>query len=176
MAQNLPRGTPARVLVLLALLVGLTAVSAWRDALRRSSGTWIRHPTALGDTGLFIPGQPPSRLISGGKTILLSAGTATLHRRDDRMFRVSTGFGGDLPFSVFSTRESLDADAEPKLYARISPHQFRRLRVTQEAPGAASAVTLPPASAPLEQPVLKAIPLEEESEYFPEKTPGNGTL
>lgn len=176
MAQNIPRGTPGRVLVILALLMGLVVVSAWRDALHREAATWIRHPTALGDPGLFVRGQPPVQLTTGGKTITLTAGTTPFHRRDDRMFRVTTGFGESLPFSVFSTKETLETEAEPRLYARTGPHQFLRLRAELAVPG----VLVPPLpEGPREgaqPPVRKAIPLEEEGPVFPDKTPENGTL
>ena len=180
MAQNLPRGTPARVLVLMALLIGLVAVSAWRDALGRDAATWIRHPTALGDIGFITRGQPPVRLTTGGKTVILTSGAALFQRRDDRMFRVTTGFGENLPFSVFSTREALDAEAEPRLYVRLSPHGFLRLRATLDGPAALPGIQVltapglgPPAA---EMPVRKAIPLGPEAPDFPEKTPQNGTL
>ena len=180
MAQNLPRGTPARVLVLLALLIGLVAVSAWRDALRRGAATWVHHPTALGDTGLILPGQPPVRLTMGGKAITLTTGAAIFNRRDDRMFRVVTGFGENLPFNVFSTRETLGAEAEPRLYARLAPNQFVRLRANLDGPGAHSDGLAPPPSVlppPVpETPVLKAIPLGPEEVDFPAKTPENGAL
>ena len=180
MAQNIPRGTPARVLVLLALLMGLVAVSAWRDALRRDAATWVRHPTALGDTGFFIPGLPPVQLTTGGKAITLTAGAAPFHRRDDRMFRVITGFGESLPFSVFSTKETLESETEPRLYARTAPHQFLRLRAALVAPEARPATLLPPLSAAPrpapEPPVRKAIPLGPEEQDFPGKTPEKETL
>ena len=180
MAQNIPRGTPARILVLLALLVGLVAVSAWRDALRRQATTWVRHPTALGDTGFFLPGQPPVRLTTGGKAITLTAGAAPFSRRDDRMFRVTTGFGESLPFSIFSTREILEAEAEPRLYARLAPNQFLRLRATLNGSGVFSRTQLLPAGTAVppaaEPPIRKAIPLGPEEQVFPDKTPENGTL
>lgn len=127
MAQNLPRGTPARVLVLLTLLIGLVVVSAWRDALRRDRDTWVRFPTALGDTGLLKPGQLPVTLTTGGKTVSLTTGGQALHRRDDRMFRVAAGEGTGLPFTLFTSRENLVNDEDPKLYARTAPHLFQRL-------------------------------------------------
>ena len=175
MAQNIPRGTPARVLVLLALLMGLVAVSAWRDALRRNAAMWIQHPTALGDTGFFLPGQPAVHLTTDGKAITLTAGSTPFHRRDDRMFRVTTGFGESLPFSVFSARETLETEAEPRLYARVSPDQFLRLRATLNGPQASSdmpALPQPAAPSPApEIPVRKAIPLGPEEQDFPEKSP-----
>lgn len=180
MAQNIPRGTPARVLVLLALLLGLVVVSAWRDALRREASTWLRHPTALGDTRLFLRGEAPVRLNTGGSMILLTAGAATMHRRDDRMYRVATGFGENLPFSIFSKTENFESEAEPRLYARIAPHQFLRLRATIDPPGPLKEVVpaslAMPSPSPAELPIRKALPLGKEEGVFPDKTPENGTL
>ena len=190
MAQNLPRGTPARVLVLLALLLGLTAVSTWRDALQRDTASWVRHPTALGDASLFLPGQAPARLSTDGKNIILIPSKSALHRRDDHMFRVTTGFGESLPFSVFSTRSTLQTEAEPRLYARTAPHTFRRLRVTTHLPHTpanpahpvspvipVSPVSPPlaspakPSPSPPEEPIRKAIPLALEEQDSPVAAP-----
>jgi hypothetical protein len=46
MAQNTARGTPAKVLLLFALLTGAVAVSAWRDWLRRDD-EMFRVPLAV---------------------------------------------------------------------------------------------------------------------------------
>lgn len=128
MAQNLPRGTPARVLVLLTLLTGLVTVSVWRDALQRPGNTWVRYPTALGDTGLLQPGNLPATLATGGGRVTLSAAGPPSSRRDDRMFRVRTGMEAMLPFSLFTAEEDLAANPDPKLYARTAPHTYQRLR------------------------------------------------
>ena len=128
MAQNIPRGTPARVLVLLTLLVGGAVVSAWRDALRQAQNTWVFHPTALGDAALLQPDQLPVYLNTGGKIVNLTSSGGTLQRRDDRMFRVQTATEGDLPFTLFSNRENLTGHADPKLFARTAPGQYIRLR------------------------------------------------
>jgi hypothetical protein len=175
MAQNIPRGTPARVLVLLTMLVGLVVVSAWRDALQRDTGTWVRYPTALGDTGLLLQGQFPVRLDAGGKIVTLTAGGAAFHRRDDRMFRVVTGAGVGLDFTLFSSKEILSADAEPKLYGRTGPHQYVRLRAKMG--GSATSLVAPGAlRVTPEPPVLKAIPVEPGEDVFAEGTRGKGTL
>lgn len=150
MAQNLPRGTPARVLVLLTLLIGLVVVSAWRDALRRDRDTWVRFPTALGDTGLLKQGHLPVTLTTGGKTVSLTTGGQTLHRRDDRMFRVTAGEGAGLPFTLFTSRENLVNDEDPKLYARTAPHLFQRLHA-RLGPGS-------PDVSPTESTFFKATP------------------
>ena len=175
MAQNIPRGTPARVLVLLTMLVGMVMVSVWRDALQRNKGTWVRYPTALGDTGLLLPGHLPVRLDAGGKIVSLTAGGPSFHRRDDRMFRVVTGAGAGLAFTLFSSKETLSADAEPKLYARTGPHQYVRLRAklggtapSLETPGELRVTPEPP--------VLKAIPVGPDEDIFPDGTPEKGTL
>lgn len=191
MAQNLPRGTPARVLVLLAMLVGLVVVSAWRDALRQDTETWVRHPTALGDTAMLLPGQLPVQLDTGGKIVSLTSGGPAFHRRDDRMFRVTTGVEAGLPFALFSTREQLAEEADPKLYARTAPHQYLRLRArigpVSVDPPPLSAPDPVPAAIPAESsarpppevsppPIPKAIPLGPEEQDFPAENPEKGTL
>jgi hypothetical protein len=136
MAQNLPRGTPARVLVLLSLLTGLVTVSVWRDALQRPGHTWVRYPTALGDTGLLKPGQLPVNLETPGGRVVLSAGGTPLRRGDHRMFRVRTEMEPMLPFTLFTTVENLAATPDPKLYARTAPHEFLKLRAQVLDPAA----------------------------------------
>ncbi len=173
MAQNLPRGTPGRVLVLLTLLCGLVAVSAWRDALRRETDAWVSHPTALRDREVLLPGQLPARLVRGGKALSLSAGGAVMKRRDDRMFRVAPGEGAGLPFSLFTAQENLEAEAEPKIYARTGPGQFLRLRVRVAADqGGAAAAVVPGASS-----TGAAAGVEGSEEApFGEEAPAGGTL
>ena len=149
MAQNLPRGTPGRVLVLLTLLTGLVAVSAWRDALRRETDAWVSHPTAVGDGDLLRPEPLPARLMRRGKALSLQAAGPPSARRDDRMFRVLVGAGAELPFSLFTAREHLEAEADPKIYARLAPGQFVRLRVSvASGPSAPAAARSPAALAP----------------------------
>ena len=46
MAHNTARGTPARVLLLFALLAGGVTVAAWRDSLRRTELEHVAWPTA----------------------------------------------------------------------------------------------------------------------------------
>jgi len=177
MAQNLPRGTPGRVLVLLAMLTGLVVVSAWRDALRRETlrreaaqrgegHPGIRHPTALGDPGLLGPGQLPVYLQAAGKNYTLSAGGPIYHRGDDRMFRVLTGEQAGFPFTLFSTYETISAETEPRLYARKAPHQYLRLRTRLVQ------AKMPPSSDPAHEshtPIPKAS-LAEDPPEAPGKT------
>lgn len=176
MAQNLPRGTPARVLVLLTLLTGLVVVSAWRDALGRETNTGVRYPTALGDAGLLLPGQLPAHLQTGGRHFTITSGGPTFHRRDDRMFRVLTGAPEGLPFSLFTTRETLPDEAEPKLYARTAPQQYLRLRASLHPSGAPVATPSRPVPASPQPPAPKAIPLAPGEQDFPDDLPPQGTL
>ena len=129
---------------------------------------------------MLRPDQPPVQLTTGGKAITLTAGAAPFYRRDDRMFRVTTGFGESLPFSIFSTRETLEAEAEPRLYARLAPHQFLRLRATLNGPESPPGTPFPPVPAVAPPaagtPIRKAIPLGPEEQDFPDKIPEKGTL
>lgn len=176
MAQNLPRGTPGRVLVLLTLLTGLVAVSAWRDALRRETDAWVSHPTALGDRDLLLPEHLPARFARGGEALMLQAAGAATARGDDAMFRVHTSEGSGLPFSLFTAKENLEDEAEPKIYARIGPGQFVRLRVSvvsgQKSP---PGVVLPGLPSPEQGAEAGSAKGSEASPFSAEGPPG-GTL
>lgn len=127
MAQNLPRGTPGRVLILLALLTSVVMVSAWRDALQRSRTVRLRYPTAVGDAAFYTPGSGPLRISSpGGVVELRESAGPRLRRADDRMFRVDLNTG--YPFPLYTDREKLAADVDPRLYARVAEGEFVRLR------------------------------------------------
>ncbi len=127
MAQNLPRGTPGRVLILLALLTSVVMVSAWRDALQRSRTVRLRYPTAVGDAAFYTPGSGPLRIqAEGGIVELRESSGARLKRSDDRMFRVDLDTG--YPFPLYTDREKLAADVDPRLYARVAEGEFIRLR------------------------------------------------
>ena len=180
MAQNLPRGTPGRVLVLLAMLMGLVVVSAWRDALRRETlrreaaqrgegHPGIRHPTALGDPGLLQAGQLPVYLQAGGKNFTLRAGAAIFHRGDDRMFRVLTGEQAGFPFTLFSTHETISAETEPRLYARKAPHHYLRLRTRLVQAKTPLGVATSPDPAPESPPLIPKAAVAEDSSEAPGK-------
>jgi len=178
-------------MVLLTMLIGLVVVSAWRDALRRDANTWVRHPTALGDDGLLLPGHLPVSLQAEGKIFTLTGGGPVFHRRDDRMFRVATGDQAGFPFTLFTTHESLSAEAEPRLYARKAAHQYVRLRTRLLVPGAVTPPSRPAPVPPEENPfadpappaqggqeaiIPKAVPLGPEEQDSPEEPPPKGTL
>lgn len=125
MAQNLPRGTPARLLVLLTLLTGLVAVSAWRDALQRERAVWVNYPTALGDRNFFQPAQLPVEVRVGGRVVrLTAAGGKTLRRKEAGMYRVGAGIENELPFQLYSPRENPAQSEEAHLYAHTAPGEF----------------------------------------------------
>lgn len=189
MAQNTPRGTPARVLVLLTLLTGVIMVSAWRDALRRQQDNWVRYPTALGDTGILQPGALPATMrLAGGAVLLEKSGPETT-RRDDLMFRVPAAKGSaDLPFTLFTDSGENDPDGEPMLFARTAPHRFQQLKATMGSPESS---IQPPPAAPLMPPppapdgtaeaggnpeAPKAVPLPDSEQDFPRILPDGGTL
>ena len=164
MAQNTPRGTPARVLVILALLIGLVVVSAWRDALRREATSGVRFPTALGDAGIFRATPAPMELTQGGTTIRLAAGLRTVTLRDDQMFRVDSPMAAGLKFSLFTRTENPASQADPKLYARTAPDRYRRITASLAPAAPRSPSLLPPLVPFLDPDALpsppRAIPLE----------------
>ncbi|RYD38670.1 MAG: hypothetical protein EOP86_00135 [Verrucomicrobiaceae bacterium] len=133
MAQNLPRGTPARVLVLLTLLTGLVVVSAWRDALQRDRAVWLNYPTALGDNAYCRLDQFPVRVKAEGQVVRLApADGKVLRLRDDRMFRLRPGPGDSLPFQLYTAVENPASTSDAPLYARTGPGQFIQLQAGLE--------------------------------------------
>ncbi|MBP7950489.1 MAG: hypothetical protein KA004_12610 [Verrucomicrobiales bacterium] len=54
MAENLPRSTPARVLLLFAFLFAGVVAAVWRDGQMRPQLESVVYPTALGDA-LEVP-------------------------------------------------------------------------------------------------------------------------
>jgi hypothetical protein len=76
---------------------------------------------------------------------------------------------------LFTSKETLSANAEPKLYARTGPHQYVRLRA--KLGGAAPSLANPgELRTTPEPPVLKAIPVEPDEDIFPDNAPEKGTL
>lgn len=142
MAQNLPRGTPARLLVLLTLLTGLAAVSAWRDALQRDRAVWVNYPTALGDTAFFRADRLPLDVEVGGQVVRLTAqaGEKPAAFRDDRMFRIGPGLSDGLPFQIYSSVGNPAEYAEVPLFARAAPGKFVRLQAGLRANSDAASV------------------------------------
>lgn len=132
MAQNLYRGTPGRLLVLLALLITVVVVSAWRDALQRPVTGVARYPTAVGDSAFFNPAVPAS-VRSGERTLdLLPAADAPETRRDDRMFHLP--LETPLPFRLYTGRENPDPATDPPLFAKVAPGRYLRLKVEIRPP------------------------------------------
>jgi hypothetical protein len=117
MAQNTARGTPAKVLLLFALLTGAVAVSAWRDWLRRSDYHQAgSEPMKIlvKETAYQLEEQPGEKLL----------------RRDDEMFRVPLAV--PLP-RLYTISESWPADSVPPLYLKAAPGEY--LRVALRKPG-----------------------------------------
>lgn len=126
MAQNTPRGTPARVIIIFALLAGAVVVSAWRDALRGRGGS-ISYPTAVGDTAFHKPGSPPLQITVSGATFTLNEQNGErLQCRDDRMFRVP------LPVPtprLYATTKSFPPEEVPPLYLKTAEGEYVRVEV-----------------------------------------------
>jgi hypothetical protein len=131
MAQNTARGTPAKVLLLFALLTGAVAVSAWRDWLRRSEIERVTWPTALGDTDYHQAGSEPMKILVKETAYQLEEQPGEkLLRRDDEMFRVPLAV--PLP-RLYTISESWPADSVPPLYLKAAPGEY--LRVALRKPG-----------------------------------------
>ena len=126
MAQNIPRGTPARVLIVFALLGGAVAVSTIQDA-RKSDLFRITYPTAVGDDSYYKSGGEPVQITVNGTVFSLHEVTGEkILRRDDRVFRV--------PLSVpvprlYTTSDSFPANEIPPLYLKTADGEYQRVEL-----------------------------------------------
>lgn len=122
MAQNTARGTPARVLLLFALLTGGVVVAAWRDSLRRAELEHVTWPTAVGDTVFHKPADLPVRAaIHGGVFLLEEVPGENLQRRDDGMFRVPLAVAEP---RLYTISESWPAGEVPPLYLKTAHGEY----------------------------------------------------
>lgn len=130
MSRNTARGTPAKVLVLFALLTGVVVVSAWRDSLRRADLERVTWPTATGDNSFHQPGGPPLELKTQGSVFILEEETGErLQQRDDFMWRVPLAV--PVP-RLYTTTESWPAGEVPPLYLKTAPGEY--LKVSLQKP------------------------------------------
>jgi hypothetical protein len=142
MARNVPRGTPARVLILFALLAGAVIVSALRDSRRPGVAT-IRYPTAVGDADFHKPGTGPLQIAVSGTIFTLNEQPAErLQRRDDLMFRVPLAV--PVP-RLYTTSESFHENSVPSLYLKTAHGEYLKVELRKEA-------TAEPAAGPLSPP------------------------
>lgn len=126
MAQNTARGTPARIIILFALLTGAVAVVAWRDS-QRGASSMVRYPTAIGDTTYFKSGGEPLHIAIHGSVFILAEETGELlQRRDDRMWRVPLA----VPQPRLYTRtETFPEDEVPPLYLKTGPGEYVKVEL-----------------------------------------------
>ena len=126
MAQNTPRGTPARVLILFALLTGAVVVAAFRDSLTENADR-ISYPTAVGDFIYHTAGtEPPPIPVEGGVLTLREDVTDRLQRRDDRMWRVPLAVS--VP-RLYSPVDTFLKDEVPPLYLKTGPGEYIRVEL-----------------------------------------------
>jgi hypothetical protein len=126
MAQNTPRGTPARVLILFALLAGAVVVSSIQDA-RREGGFRIAYPTAVGDDGYYKPGGDPLQIAVNGAIFSLHEDPSErIQRRDDRMFRVPLAVPSP---RLYTTTVSFPANEVPPLYLKTADGEYLRVEL-----------------------------------------------
>ncbi len=130
MPQNTARGTPARVIILFALLTGGVAVLSWREAQRKEKGA-IRYPTAIGDMSYFTPGGDPVAVSIHGSNFSLSEETGELlKRRDDRMWRVPLAVPRP---RLYTTTETFPEGEVPPLYLKTGPGEFVKVELREAA-------------------------------------------
>lgn len=126
-AQNTARGTPARVLLLFALLTGVVAVAAWRDSLRRREIEHISWPTALGDTDYYKPGGDAIPVAVHGNVFTLhEVPGETRQSRDDQMFRVPLAV--PVP-RLYTPSETWPAGELPPLYLKTEAGEYQRMEL-----------------------------------------------
>lgn len=131
MGANTPRGTPARVLILFALLTGLVVVSAYRDS-RNPDAFSVSYPTATGDTACHRPGtDPPPIAVDGIIYNLEESDDDILKRRDDRMWRVPLAVPTPRLYTPSST---WPAGEIPPLYLKTGEGAFLRVTLQKVSP------------------------------------------
>jgi hypothetical protein len=126
MARNTLRGTPARVLILFALLTGAVAVFSIQDA-RKEGGFRVTYPTAVGDDGYYrTGGEPPRIAVHGAVYALREDPTERIQRRDDRMFRVPLAVS--VP-RLYTTSDSYSPKEVPPLYLKTADGEYLRVEL-----------------------------------------------
>ena len=133
MASNTPRATPARVIIVFALLAGVVVVAALRDS-QRTEREQITYPTAVGDESYHQPGAEPLRIAVRGAVFTLHEEPGErLQRRDDRMWRVPLAV--PVP-RLYTTAESFPEDKVPPLYLKVGSGDYLRVELeAADAPG-----------------------------------------
>jgi hypothetical protein len=133
MAQNIPRGTPARVLLIFALLMGAVVVSSIQDA-RRPDSFRITWPTAVGDEAYHKPGGEPLQIsVNGAAYSLHEDAGERLQRRDDRMFRVPLAV--PVP-RLYTTSNTFPPNEVPPLYLKTGDGEYMRVELAEKKPPA----------------------------------------
>ena len=113
MVQNTPRATPAKVIIVFALLAGVVVVAALRDSQRRDRDR-ITYPTAVGDESYYKSGGEPLQIaVNGAVFTLREEPGERFQRRDDLMWRVPLAV--PVP-RLYSTTESFPEDKVPPLF------------------------------------------------------------
>ncbi len=126
MAQNTARGTPARVIILFALLTCAVAVVAWRNAQEKKTGA-VRYPTAIGDTSYFKSGGEPLQIAIHGDVFNLAEESGeVLRRRDDRMWRVPVAVSQP---RLYTTSESFPPGEVPPLYLKSGRGEYVKVEL-----------------------------------------------
>lgn len=141
MGSNTPRGTPARVLILFALLSGLVVVAAFRDSQNPGAFT-VSYPTATGDTACHRPGTEPPLIAAGGFIYALEeSGEDILKRRDDRMWRVPLAVPTPRLYTPSST---WPAGEIPPLYLKTGEGEYLRVLLRKATAQSSPAVDSQP--------------------------------
>jgi hypothetical protein len=132
MARNSPRGTPARVILVFALLMAVVVISAWRD-WRAGTLSRVSWPSAVGDGDFYMPGSGPLAVTVEGRIFsLFEESGERLRMRDDQMWRVPLAVSTP---RVYAVEERLPEDVVPKLYVKIAHGEYLQMRLEPAGPG-----------------------------------------
>ena len=132
MARNSPRGTPARVILVFALLMAVVVISAWRD-WRAGALSRVTWPSAVGDEEFYAPGSGPLAVTLEGRVFsLFEESGERMRMRDDAMWRVPLAVSAP---RVYSLEERLAGDVVPVLYVKIAHGEYLQMRLEPAGPG-----------------------------------------
>ncbi len=130
MAENIPRATPGRLLLLFSLLFLAVAAATWRDAPRRESLDSVDFPTAMGDEelcppeALTIAGGFAARLFGEEKDAIWSpTGPEAIEWPEDRLYKVGRDLGDR--FYIYQPARGPKADSH---FVKMGDRSFRELK------------------------------------------------
>jgi hypothetical protein len=133
MAENQAKSTPARVLLLFALLLAAVAVAVSREHAARSAVESVDYPTALGDeafapSSLLAVGQVFSAKLDGTDTAASLAVTSAkpLAKAEERLWKVGLAEMVSSQMGHFYIYQS-DQTEDTAQYIKSAPGMFYKV-------------------------------------------------